>query len=32
MGESVALDEKGLGYFSSKASSSVPVHVCFLGI
>lgn len=28
MGESVALDEKGLGYCSSKASSSVPVHVC----
>ncbi|XP_014495461.1 thioredoxin-like 1-2, chloroplastic [Vigna radiata var. radiata] len=26
MGESVALDEKGLGYCSSKASSSVPVH------
>ncbi|CAJ1975300.1 unnamed protein product [Sphenostylis stenocarpa] len=25
-GESVALDEKGLGYNSSKASSNVPVH------
>jgi len=28
MGESVALDEKVLGYCSSKASSNVPVHVC----
>jgi len=28
LGESVALNEKCLGYHSSKASSNVPVHVC----